>query len=140
MKVLVEATISCKKVFEIPDYVKRNDEAIKEYLVDNYYGFDCAAEGEDTFTFEGISICKNQGLTISAPSAILITEREVNTMTENRYTYWFLDHETGEEFFVELDRDDRFEAIGTAQEYFKSPQFIDMVSLEEAEAMGLDTY
>ena len=61
-------------------------------------------------------------------------------MTENRYTYWFLDHETGEEFFVELDRDDKFEAIDTAQEYFKSPHLIDMVSLEEAEAMGLDTY
>ena len=59
MKVLVEVNISCKKVFEIPDYVKRTNNAIEEYLVDNYYGFDCPAEGEDSFTFEGISICKN---------------------------------------------------------------------------------
>lgn len=61
-------------------------------------------------------------------------------MTENRYTYWFCDHETGEEFFVELDEYDKFKAAGIAREYFKSPHLIGMVSLEEAEAMGLDTY
>lgn len=72
MKVLVEVNVFCKKVFEIPDYVKHTDEAIEEYLIDNYYGFDCGAEGEDTFTFEGISICKNQGLTTLVFYVILI--------------------------------------------------------------------
>ena len=39
---------------EIPDYVKKNRDAIEEYLVDNYYGFENGLEGDATFNFKKI--------------------------------------------------------------------------------------
>lgn len=56
------------------------------------------------------------------------------------YTYWFRDDETGEEFFVEIDHFNLQDAYEIAHDVFEMPYFIDMVSEEEAEWMGLDTY
>lgn len=52
--------------------------------------------------------------------------------------YWFADMETGEEFIIEeITRENAFKI---AKEYFKEPHFIETVSDERADAMGLDTY
>ena len=53
-------------------------------------------------------------------------------------TYWFEDMASGEEFFVEeITRENAFKI---AYQNFKEPHFIDTVTNEEAEMMGLDTY
>ena len=53
-------------------------------------------------------------------------------------TYWFEDMVSGEEFFVEeITRENAFKI---AYQNFKEPHFIDTVTNEEAEMMGLDTY
>ena len=65
--------------------------------------------------------------------------------------FWFVDKESGEEFFVELDcakGTPRKEAIAMlkpkameiARDNFAKPKLIDVISDTEAEAMGLDTY
>ena len=57
---------------------------------------------------------------------------------EDKMTYWFEDMVSGEEFFVEeITRENAFKI---AYQYFKEPHFIDTVTNEEAEMMGLDTY
>lgn len=56
------------------------------------------------------------------------------------YTYWFQDLESGEEFFVEIQKFNLQSAYQVAHQYFEKPRFIDMVSEEQAEMMGLDTY
>lgn len=65
--------------------------------------------------------------------------------------FWFVDEESGEEFFVELDCEKgtpRKEAIAMlkpkameiARDNFEAPKLIDVISDTEAEMMGLDTY
>ena len=65
--------------------------------------------------------------------------------------FWFVDDESGEEFFVELSCEKgtpRKEAIAlllpqameTAKDNFAEPKLLDVISDTEAEAMGLDTY
>ena len=56
MKVKVKVIIEESIEIEIPNYVKKNNDAIEEYLVDNYRGFDCIDEGETSFNFEPIKI------------------------------------------------------------------------------------
>ena len=53
-------------------------------------------------------------------------------------TYWFIDEETGEEFFVETTNVYLAKAI--AKKYFDAPKMIGRVTYSEAEIMGLDTY
>ena len=53
-------------------------------------------------------------------------------------TFWFEDYDTGEEFFVEVPTKE--EAIKIARTYFADPSLIDVIDIEEAEMMGLDTY
>lgn len=52
--------------------------------------------------------------------------------------YMFVDEVTGEEFFVETF--DYIDAIGVARANFEKPKFVGVYSIEEAEAIGLDTY
>lgn len=56
------------------------------------------------------------------------------------YTYWFSDNESGEEFFVEIEESNTEKAYKIARRYFLQPRLIGIVSEEEAEMMGLDTY
>lgn len=60
---------------------------------------------------------------------------------------YFYDHETGFDFFVELDtahytsREALYDAaVAIAREYFESPIFGGWRTVEEAEALGYDTY
>lgn len=53
-------------------------------------------------------------------------------------TFKFVDRDSGEEFFVEAV--DKVEAIDLASEWFDNAILLREVSLEEAEAEGLDTY
>ena len=57
-------------------------------------------------------------------------------MTYN--TFYFIDEATGEDFFVEADTIKEARAI--ANENFEDPTFIRIVSYEEAEDLGFDTY
>ena len=57
-------------------------------------------------------------------------------MTYN--TFYFIDEATGEEFFVEADT--IREAREIAFQNFEDPTFIRIVSYEEAEDLGFDTY
>ena len=52
--------------------------------------------------------------------------------------FWFVDHEAEEEFFVECETKE--EAFEIAREYFNDPHLVDIVSVEFAEMVGLDTY
>lgn len=65
--------------------------------------------------------------------------------------FWFVDDESGEEFFVELSCEKgtpRKEAIAmltpqameTAKDNFEDPRLIDVISEEEAVMLGFDTY
>lgn len=65
--------------------------------------------------------------------------------------FWFVDDESGEEFFVELSCEKgtpRKEAIAMltpeameiARDNFEDPRLIDVVSEEEAVMLGFDTY
>lgn len=58
-------------------------------------------------------------------------------MAEER-TFMFTDAESGEEFFV-MDYT-LSAARKKAREYFDKPKYIEEVTWEEAEMMGLDTY
>lgn len=60
MKVRVEVTITEKRELEIPDYVRKNDSAIEEFLVDDYYGFEHSLDGNVSFQFEAISILREK--------------------------------------------------------------------------------
>lgn len=60
-------------------------------------------------------------------------------------TLMFIDYDSEEEFFVEVEKTDDLKAdIKKAYEeiwdYFADPSFIDEVSASDAEMMGLDTY
>ena len=60
-------------------------------------------------------------------------------------TLMFIDYDSGEEFFVEVEKTDDLKAdIKKAYEeiwdYFADPSFIDEVNASDAEMMGLDTY
>ena len=60
-------------------------------------------------------------------------------------TLMFIDYDSGEEFFVEVEKTADLKAdIKNAYEeiwdYFADPSFIDEVSASDAEMMGLDTY
>ena len=65
--------------------------------------------------------------------------------------FWFVDDETGEEFFVELQCDTNTPrkqmikeltpaAMEIATDNFEDPRLIDVISPEEAERLGFDTY
>lgn len=54
------------------------------------------------------------------------------------FDFLFVDKESGEEFLVETDTLE--EARETAKEYFKKPKFIERMSIDEGEWLGLDTY
>lgn len=53
------------------------------------------------------------------------------------YTYWFKDDKTGEEFLVEIDHWSLIDAYKIAYTNFERPHFIDIVSEEDAEWMGM---
>ena len=53
-------------------------------------------------------------------------------------TYWFIDEETGEEFFTEATN--VYLAKTIAKKYFSEPKMIGRVTRREAEEMGYDTY
>lgn len=60
-------------------------------------------------------------------------------------TLMFIDYDSEEEFFVEVEKTDDLKAdIKKAYEeiwdYFADPSFIDEVSASDAEMMGLDVY
>ena len=52
--------------------------------------------------------------------------------------FLFYDKETGEEFFVEVETLD--DALAIANNYFESPCLIDVMTTEEADILGYDTY
>ena len=58
----------------------------------------------------------------------------------------FVDHDTGEEFLVELKKQDESttsfinRCYDVAREYFADPEFCRLVDPEEAEQLGIDTY
>lgn len=60
--------------------------------------------------------------------------------------YLFIDRESGEDFLVEVDvtnlspRDAFAEAKRIAKENFDAPSFVEEMSAEEGEMLGLDTY
>lgn len=65
--------------------------------------------------------------------------------------FWFVDDETGEEFFVELKCDTNTTrkqvikelapvAMEIAKDNFEDPRLIDVISEEEAVMLGFDTY
>lgn len=54
------------------------------------------------------------------------------------FTFYFIDKESGEEFFVEEYSLEA--AIKIAEENFENPHFIEEVDEEFAEYMGFDTY
>ena len=60
-------------------------------------------------------------------------------------TLMFIDYDSGEEFFVEVEKTadlkvDIKKAYEEIWDYFADPSFIDEVSALDAEMMGLDTY
>ena len=60
-------------------------------------------------------------------------------------TLMFIDYDSGEEFFVEIEKTadlkaDIKKAYEEIWDYFADPSFIDEVSATDAEMMGLDTY
>lgn len=60
-------------------------------------------------------------------------------------TLMFIDYDSGEEFFVEIEKTadlkaDIKKAYEEIWDYFADPSFIDEVSASDAEMMGLDTY
>ena len=60
-------------------------------------------------------------------------------------TLMFIDYDSGEEFFVEVEKTvdlkaDIKKAYEEIWDYFADPSFIDEVSASDAEMMGLDTY
>ncbi len=52
--------------------------------------------------------------------------------------FMFEDYETGETFFVEETNENK--AIAIAHQYFANPKLIDIMSPDEAEWYGYDTY
>ena len=54
------------------------------------------------------------------------------------FDYLFLDNESGEYFFVEVETLD--EAWEIARENFEDPEYVDTYSTEEADMLGYDTY
>lgn len=52
--------------------------------------------------------------------------------------FWFMDTETGEEFFVETESVN--DALTIANYYFKSPILLDIITPDEADILGYDTY
>lgn len=53
-------------------------------------------------------------------------------------TYLMFDYDSGEEFLVEAP--DAKEALDIAKTYFADPSNPELISYEEAEWLGLDTY
>ena len=70
----------------------------------------------------------------------------VATKAKEWIDFYFIDEESGELFFVELERDGRNinelrrEATRIAKENFEDPRFQMTVKPEVAEAWGYDTY
>lgn len=60
----------------------------------------------------------------------------------NWVDYLFEDRTSGEQFLVEVIEGDGAaeEAHMIAEENFEDPKMIDVISVEEGEALGLDTY
>lgn len=52
--------------------------------------------------------------------------------------FFFYDEETSEWFFVEVETLD--DALAIANEYFESPRLMDVMTTEEADILGYDTY
>lgn len=68
-----------------------------------------------------------------------------NTKTKEYIDFYFIDEESGEPFFVELERNAdiktlRRQAMAIAKENFEDPRFQMTVKPEIAEAWGYDTY
>ena len=60
-------------------------------------------------------------------------------------TLMFIDYDSGEEFFVEIEKTadlkaDIKKAYEEIWDYFADPSFLEEVSASDAEMMGLDTY
>ena len=60
-------------------------------------------------------------------------------------TLMFIDYDSGEEFFVEVEKTDDLKAdikkaYNEIWDYFADPSFLEEVSASDAEMMGLDTY
>lgn len=54
------------------------------------------------------------------------------------FDYLFKDRETGEEFLVEAES--YTEAVKIVRQYFNDYTFLEKLSVEEGEMLGLDTY
>ena len=63
---------------------------------------------------------------------------------DNIYNFLFTDENTGEDFIVEVEASNIYEARKTAYEvavaYFDEPKLIDEITADEAECLGIDTY
>lgn len=59
-------------------------------------------------------------------------------MNEKLFDYLFEDKETGEQFLVEADS--YTEAVKIVRQYFDNYSFLEKMSVEEGEMLGLDTY
>ena len=69
----------------------------------------------------------------------------VATKAKEWIDFYFIDEESGEPFFVELERNAdiktlRRQAMAIAKENFEDPRFQMTVKPETAEAWGYDTY
>lgn len=78
------------------------------------------------------------------------THPEDTPIIEKTYCWLFMDYATGEEFIVQLDvkynflEDEKPDIVDKmyeiAQKYFEDVEWLDEITEEEAEALGLDTY
>ena len=74
---------------------------------------------------------------IKAAVEKIIEEQTLNEL-ENEQTFYFVDEDTGEEFFVQCVGKRKAKEI--ANKYFEDPTYLGIVYDYTAEQMGLDTY
>lgn len=56
MKVKIKVIVEHEAVLNVPNYVRPTAEAVEEFLVEKYYGFDNEDEAENSFDFKNIKI------------------------------------------------------------------------------------
>ena len=94
--------------------------------------FTCRIQTSKNFSIKGLTNIKSYD--------ILILQKKKNKRSIKMETkdFLFYDKETGEEFFVEVETLD--DALAIANNYFESPCLIDVMTTEEADILGYDTY
>ena len=60
MKVNVKVIIEEDIEVEAPNNLKKSNDAIEQFLVENYSGFDCTNKGETSFDFKSIEIVQKK--------------------------------------------------------------------------------